>query len=272
MVHGDPDRLQQVAWNLLSNAVKFTPKGGAIEVLLERVDSNLEISVADSGIGIEPEFLPQVFDRFTQSDSSIARRHGGLGLGLSIVKQLVELHGGSVSATSAGTGHGARFRVSLPLAPLRVPGGRDDAATSHGGVIDEQALQLGGVKVLVVEDDADARQLMRELLVRFDAEVVTAASADEGLALLREQVPHVIVSDIGMPGVDGYEFMRRVRLLPAAQGGKTPAIALTAFARPKDRIRALLAGYQAHITKPIEPHELAVTVGSLARAVEGRHE
>jgi CheY-like chemotaxis protein len=127
-------------------------------------------------------------------------------------------------------------------------------------------------RVLVVEDDADARQLMRELLVRFDAEVVTAASADEGLALLREQVPHVIVSDIGMPGVDGYEFMRRVRLLPAAQGGKTPAIALTAFARPEDRIRALLAGYQAHITKPIEPHELAVTVGSLARAVEGRHE
>jgi signal transduction histidine kinase/CheY-like chemotaxis protein/PAS domain-containing protein len=266
-VSGDAQRLQQVVWNLLSNAVKFTPKGGRIDVRLERVGSQVEITVADTGAGISTEFLPHVFDRFSQSDESITRKHGGLGLGLSIVRHLVELHGGSVTATSAGLGEGATFCVRLPLAPVRTFSGASHPAVSAGIAWDEAALALHGVRVLVVEDDADARELLRELLMQFHAEVSTAQSADEGLARLGEVRPDVIVSDIGMPDVDGYEFIRRVRRLPSAAGGNTPAIALTAFARPEDRVRALLAGYQSHIAKPIEPHELTVTVSSLVRRV-----
>lgn len=261
-VSADPHRLQQVIWNLLSNAVKFTPKGGKINVLLQRVNSHVEITVADSGSGISPEFLPFIFDRFRQADSSTTRRHGGLGLGLSIVKQLVELHGGSVRAESAGEKRGASFVVSLPIRVLREGEGREHP-TTRTPLPFQQEVMLAGLKVLVVDDDPDARELLGIVLGAALVEVVSAGSAAQGLALLRTSRPDVIVSDIGMPDCDGYQFMRSVRALTLSEGGKTPAIALTAFARSEDRTRALLAGYQAHVAKPIEPQELIVTIGSL---------
>ncbi len=261
-VFGDPHRLQQVVWNLLSNAVKFTPKGGRIDVLLQRVDSHVEITVTDSGTGISPEFLPHVFERFRQADSSTTRKHGGLGLGLSIVKQLVELHGGSVRAESAGDQQGATFTVSLPLRVVR-DGDSREHPTTRTPAIRQAEILLAGVKVLVVDDEPDARDLLMHVLVDAQAEVTTAGSAEEGLARVKTERPDVIVSDIGMPDRDGYQFMRAVRALPVADGGRTPAIALTAFARSEDRTRALLAGYQVHLAKPIEPHELVVTIGSL---------
>jgi signal transduction histidine kinase/CheY-like chemotaxis protein len=261
-VVGDPHRLQQVVWNLLSNAVKFTPKGGRIDVVLQRVNSHIEIAISDSGIGISSELLPLVFERFRQADSSTTRRHGGLGLGLSIVKQLVELHGGSVRAESAGEQRGATFVVSLPLGVLR----QDDRAHPTSGrmaVARPVELSLEGLKVLVVDDEPDARELLRLVLVAAQADVVTAASASEALALLSSYRPDVLVSDIGMPERDGYQLMQAVRSLPADAGGKTPAVALTAFARSEDRMRALMAGYQVHIAKPLEAHELVVTIASL---------
>jgi CheY-like chemotaxis protein len=228
------------------------------------VNSHLEITVRDNGLGIMPEFLPQVFERFRQGDSSTTRAHGGLGLGLSIVKNLVELHGGSVRAKSGGPGQGATFVVSLPVAALRGVGRREHPTTPRAHGVDCQELRLSGIKVLVVDDEPDARQLLERVLSQCDVEVMTAASAAEALTLLQSYRPHVVVSDIGMPVTDGYEFMRAVRSLPAAEGGKTPAIALTAFARSEDRTRAMLAGYQVHIAKPIEAQELLATVGSLA--------
>jgi PAS domain S-box-containing protein len=261
-VSGDPHRLQQVVWNLLSNAVKFTPKGGRVDVLLERVNSHLEITVNDSGIGISPEFLPHVFDRFRQADASTTRMYGGLGLGLSIVKQLVELHGGSVRAKSAGEGQGATFIVMLPLAPVRHPESRVHPTAKTLGLPQEE-IRLDGVKVMVVDDEADARELIKQVLVQSHAEVATAGSVEEGLRQLQAVRPDVVISDIGMPEKDGYHFIRAMRGLPASRGGRTPAIALTAFARSEDRTRAMLAGYQVHIAKPIEPQELVATVSSL---------
>ena len=263
-VAGDPTRLQQVVWNLLSNAIKFTPKGGKIDILLERVNSHLEITVHDSGVGIKPEFLPIVFERFRQADSSTTRSYGGLGLGLSIVKSLVELHGGTVRAKSGGEGQGATFIVSLPLAPIRSNEKREHPTASKAPAIDRVQLDLSGVKVLVVDDDSDARSLISRLLTQCHAEVSTAASAAEGLDQLKTFKPHVLVSDIGMPHTDGYQFIREVRKLPTEDGGKTPAVALTAFARSEDRTRAMMAGFQVHVAKPIEPQELAATVCSLA--------
>ncbi|HYO23321.1 MAG TPA: ATP-binding protein [Lacipirellulaceae bacterium] len=264
-VSADPTRLQQIVWNLLSNAIKFTPKGGKVDVLLERVNSHLEITVHDSGVGIKPEFLPLVFERFRQADSSTTRSYGGLGLGLSIVKQLVELHGGSVRAKSAGIGQGATFIVSLPLAPIRGASERREHPTAPKPPdIDVRQFHLAGVKVLVVDDEPDARDLLKRVLGACDAEVQTAASADEALSLLRQHRPDVVVSDIGMPEKDGYEFIREVRSLPVDHGGRTPAIALTAFARSEDRTRAMIAGYQVHVSKPIEPQELIATVSSQA--------
>jgi signal transduction histidine kinase/CheY-like chemotaxis protein len=265
-VFGDPNRLQQIVWNLLTNAVKFTAKGGKIDLLVQRVNSHVEITVHDSGVGIDPEFLPHVFERFRQADSSTTRKFGGLGLGLSIVKQLVELHGGSVTAESAGDGRGATFVVSLPLRALAIgdiaKSAREHPTTQR--VHDRRDdLSLDGIVVLVVDDEPDARELVRSVLVGAAAEVRTAASADEGLALLKSQTADVIVSDIGMPGCDGYQFMREVRSLSAGHGGKTPAIALTAFARSEDRTRAMLAGYQVHVSKPIEAQELIATIKSL---------
>ena len=263
-VSGDPTRLQQVFWNLLSNAIKFTPKGGKVEILLERVNSHLEVTVHDSGIGIQPEYLPVIFERFWQVDSSTTRSFGGLGLGLSIVKHLVELHGGTVRAKSGGEGRGATFIVALPLAPIRSSVNRTHPTSPRGLAADYDSLKLDNVKILLVDDEPDARALVQRLLSQCHAEVCTASSADEGLRLLREFRPHVLISDIGMPGKDGYQFIREVRRLAPADGGHVPAIALTAFARSEDRTRAMRAGYHTHIAKPIEPQELLATVGSLA--------
>lgn len=264
-VSGDPTRLQQVVWNLLSNSIKFTPKAGKIDVILERVNSHLELTVHDTGIGIALEHLPVIFERFRQVDSSTTRSYGGLGIGLSIVKQLIELHGGSVRAKSAGEGQGSTFVISLPLSPIR--GEEDREHPRSGKMADFKTAQvnLAGVKVLVVDDEPDARALVKRVLMQCGAEVSTAGCAAEGLAQLREFSPDVVVSDIGMPGTDGYQFIREVRSLDASEGGKTPAIALTAFARSEDRMRAMMAGYQVHVAKPIEPQELAVTVHSLCR-------
>jgi CheY-like chemotaxis protein len=262
-VQGDAHRLQQIVWNLLSNAVKFTPKDGTLDVLLRRVDSHLELTIADSGIGIRSEILPYIFDRFRQADSSATRKYGGLGLGLAIVKQLVELHGGTVRADSPGEQQGATFVVALPLRAVREgeAGVHPTAERAPDGPPVKVA--LSGVKVLVVDDEPDARELIKAVLTEAGAGVVTAASAHEALATLPLARPDVIVSDIGMPGRDGYQLLRAVRALPEAEGGRTPAVAMTAYARSEDRMRALLAGYQVHIAKPVEPHELVVIIGSL---------
>ena len=259
---GDNHRLQQVAWNLLSNAVKFTPRSGHIDITVERVASCLELTVKDSGLGIEPAFLPYIFDRFRQADSSLTRQHGGLGLGLAIVKQLVGLHGGTVRAESAGPNKGASFVVSLPVAaitktPLRL-------AFPKSLTNDEQ-IMLPGIRVLVIDDQEDSRGLIHEVLTTHEAEVVCAASADEGLASIRNHKPDVIISDIGMPGKDGYQLIREVRALAAIHGGKIPAIALTAFVRPEDKMKATKAGYQTHLSKPVESHELVSTIRALTR-------
>ena len=267
LVFGDPQRVQQIVWNLLSNAIKFTPKTGTIDVLLRRVASHVEIRVTDSGIGIAADFLPHVFERFRQADATTTRRHGGLGRGLAIVKQLVELHGGSVTAESVGVGHGASFAVELPIRAIR--DGDDAHPTSPSHVGCGIPFQLTGVRVLIVDDDPDARELLASLLAGVDAAPTTAGSAGAALATLAEHRFDVIVSDIGMPERDGYQLMRAIRALPPERGGRTPAVAVTAFARSEDRTRALLAGYQVHLAKPIEPHELVVTVASLTGKVIG---
>ena len=230
-VSGDPTRLQQILWNLLTNAIKFTPKDGRVDILLERVGSHVEITVADSGMGIQPEFLPVVFERFRQADASTTRIHGGLGLGLSIVKNLVELHGGTVSVASAGQGQGATFVVKLPMAPVHDAALREHPTAAKSPDVKHGELGLAGVKVLVVDDEPDARSLIQHVLTQCQAEVTTAQNSDEAIGLLRTHKPDVIVSDIGMPVKDGYQFIREVRALSAADGGKTPAIALTAYAR-----------------------------------------
>jgi len=265
-VKGDPSRLQQVVWNLVSNAIKFTPRNGQVHVSLERVNSHLEITVSDTGQGITPEFLPHIFERFRQADSSATRTHGGLGIGLAIVKHLVEMHGGSVQARSMGLGQGATFTVTLPLVVIQEPD--EPALREHPRVSYEltalsEPPPLTGVRVLVVDDDPDSRKLIEDVLVDCQAEVRTAASADEGLDAWAAWHPTVILSDIGMPGQDGYEFIRRIR---SHETGRhpTPAAALTAFTRSEDRRRALLAGYQTHVGKPVEPAELVAVVASLA--------
>jgi signal transduction histidine kinase/DNA-binding response OmpR family regulator len=268
-VAGDPNRLQQVFWNLLSNAVKFTPRGGRVQVLLERVNSHLEISVIDTGEGITPDFLPFVFDRFRQSDGSSTRRHGGLGLGLAIVKQLVEMHGGSVRAKSPGAGHGATFSVSLPLTVVHADSGpsvtRRHPSTATVPVMPNICDQIAGMKILVVDDEPDARALVKRLLEDCNAEVVVAASAAEAMDRLMSHRPDVLVSDIGMPGEDGLSLIRRVRALPPERGGNIPAVALTAYARAEDRMNAVVAGFQHHVAKPVEPAELITMVASLGR-------
>jgi len=266
-VRGDPNRLQQCFWNLLSNAIKFTPKGGRIQVSLERVNSHLEVCVVDSGQGIKLEFLPHVFERFRQADASTTRHHGGLGLGLSIVKHLVELHGGSIGVKSAGEGQGATFCIELPLMVVLAPEptiSREHprGITSVTSAADLPSLE--GITVLAVDDEPDARNLLKRVLEECGARVFVAASAAEGLAIVLRERPDMIVSDIGMPSEDGYAFIRQVRKLKPEEGGRTPAAALTAFARAEDRTRALRAGYQTHVAKPVEPTELTAVVASLA--------
>jgi CheY-like chemotaxis protein len=265
-VSGDPNRLQQIVWNLLSNAIKFTNRQGKVLVALARVGSHVEISVADTGSGIRPEFLAHVFERFRQADGSTTRSYGGLGLGLSIVKSLVELHGGTVEAQSPGIGLGATFTVRLPCLAVQQdatgPSG-SDVDSARIGLRHFRPINLGGLAVMVVDDDADARAMVRRVLEDCDARVLSAASPDEALALLRRERLDVLVSDIGMPGVDGYAFLRRVRSLGAG-GGDIPAVALTAFARPEDRVKALEAGYQQYLCKPVDPSELASAVALAA--------
>jgi PAS domain S-box-containing protein len=269
----DPARLQQVVWNLLNNAIKFTPREGKVHVSLARVNSHVEITVADTGVGIDPEFLPHVFERFRQADASTTRKFGGLGLGLSIVKHLVELHGGSIHAYSEGIGRGTRFVVHLPVVALHQhsdEGPREHPTSSQAPSIDYRCIDLSGVKVLIVDDEADTRELLGRVLGECHAEVIGASHAQEALALIEAQRPNLLVSDIGMPDVDGYELLRRVRALGEARGGRIPAVALTAFARSEDRTRALRSGFQVHVAKPVEPAELVATIASvIGRTMDG---
>ncbi|HEX8914173.1 MAG TPA: hybrid sensor histidine kinase/response regulator [Humisphaera sp.] len=257
-VAGDPDRLRQVFWNLLTNAVKFTPRDGRVRASLARADGRLVATVSDTGEGISAEFLPHVFDRFRQQDASTTRRHGGLGLGLSIVRQLVELHGGRVRAASDGPGLGSTFTVELPAAPaVPPPSPGPDAAAPDAAI--------AGLRVLVVDDEPDGRAVVRRLLEAYGAVVTTAGSAAEAIERFdRPGPPDVLVSDVGMPGDDGYALVRRLRARAASRGGTVPAVALTAYASPADRERALAAGFQTHLAKPVEPGELVATVAAVA--------
>jgi signal transduction histidine kinase/CheY-like chemotaxis protein len=265
-VMGDPERLQQVFWNLLSNAVKFTPKNGRVRVSVQSIASRVEIAVADTGLGIDAVFLPHVFNRFSQRDSSSTRSVRGLGLGLAIARQLVELHGGSIQAESPGTGQGSTFTVAFPRSPVTA------ATPSNGRVYSqadrsvglEDAPDVTGIRVLVVEDDDDARALLAKVLEGQGAFVKVVSSAREALDVLEKERIDVLLSDIEMPGTDGYQLIRELRLRSSQQGGSVPAAALTAYARTEDRLRALRAGFQLHLAKPVQPAELVTVVASLA--------
>ncbi len=263
-VSADPIRLRQIAGHLLSNAIKFTPTGGEVTVKLERVDSLIEFSVSDTGEGIAGEFLPYVFDRFRQQDASTVRKHQGLGLGLSLVKQLVELHGGIVSAKSDGLGKGSTFTVAFPAIAAQAVTVEKRPSKHDSSQPEEPPPSLLGTKVLVVDDDGDTREILRSILAHRGASVRTAASVDEALRSLHDRLPDVLVSDIGMPGEDGYDLIKKVRSLDRENGGRIPAVALTAFARSGDRRRAISAGFHMHLAKPIEPAELVTVVASLA--------
>jgi len=267
LVTGDPSRLQQVVWNLLSNAVKFTPRGGRVELLLRRVSSQVEIVISDTGQGIAPEMLPHVFERFRQADSSSTRKHGGLGLGLALVKHLVDLHGGDVVAHSPGKGKGATFTVTLPISAAEIPAGsagRPSPSASSANIEPLPAVvRLDDLRVLVVDDDEDAVRLAEAILLGAGAQVQSCLTAAEALALLRQWRPDVLVSDIEMPVEDGYSLIRKVRALAAEQGGHTPAIALTAYGRAQDRQRTLAAGYSMHVPKPVDPGELTAIIASV---------
>ena len=276
MISGDPNRLQQVFWNLLTNAIKFTPKEGKVQMVLERFNSLLEVSVGDTGEGIAPEFLPYVFDRFRQQDATTTRRHGGLGLGLAIVKQLVELHGGSINVASQGVGHGTTFCVKLPLSAVQPARVEADPERRHpqseadlAAAVPAELLNLAGIKVLVVDDELDARLLVKRLLEDRQATVHDAGSVREALTLFHAERPDVLVSDIGMPGEDGYSLIHKVRALKAEEGGRTPALALTAYARAEDRLKAVLAGFELHLSKPVSAVELLAFVVKLAGRVGG---
>ncbi|WP_239700530.1 ATP-binding protein [Massilia sp. 9096] len=268
VVAGDPARLQQVVWNLLSNAIKFTPRGGQVTIEVGRNDANVTVTVRDNGVGIKPEFITHVFERFRQADASMTRRHGGLGLGLAIVKHLIEQHGGTVRAESAGEGQGASFTIELPLAKQQPS---TAAARARAAMIRSAApspaepvvRDLSGINVLVVDDDRDNRELIKRILGDCGATVRIAASARDAMEQLRQAVPTLLITDLGMPDVDGFELLDWVRRLERSEGGQVPAIALTAFARSEDRLRALEAGFSAHISKPVEPSELIATVASI---------
>jgi PAS domain S-box-containing protein len=264
-VMGDPARLQQVIWNLLANAVKFTPPGGRAGIALARRDSTIEIVVSDSGIGIEPEFLPFVFDRFRQADSSTTRTEPGLGLGLAIVKHLVELQGGTVTVESAGCGHGAAFHVRLPaLAPAEAErASHRPSGEAHARPVPSR---FQGVTIVAIDDDPDARELMGTTLSTYGAKVIVAASVPEGLDAVRQHQPDLILTDLAMPGEDGYAFIDKLRHLEPAHLRRIPAVALTAYVRTEDRIRLLAAGYQAHLAKPFDLDELTMTAATVLGA------
>jgi PAS domain S-box-containing protein len=268
-IPGDPVRLQQVVWNLLSNAIKFTPRGGRVQIQSQRVNSHLEIIVSDTGQGIAADFLPHVFDRFRQADQKTSRQHGGMGLGLSIVRHLVELHGGTVRAASEGEGHGSTFTVMLPITPiyqLDETGGRvHPAARDLLPPADDCTDRLDGLRLLVVDDESDTRDLLQQGLEYCGAKVKSVGTAKEALELIMNGGSDVLISDIGMPGVDGYELIRQVRKLPPDRGGKIPAIALTAYTRTEDRLQSLRAGYDMHVPKPVELAELVAVAATVVR-------
>jgi PAS domain S-box-containing protein len=270
-INGDPARLQQIFWNLLSNAVKFTPRDGRIQITMYRVNSHVAVMICDTGIGIEPDFLPHVFERFRQADGTSTRRHGGLGLGLAIAKHLAELHGGSVTARSDGLGKGSCFTVNLPVPIVRTDQAinssrlhRQDPAPSSK---DRPVIQ--GISVLLVDDEADSRAVLANLLRRAGGLVFEAGCAAVALEVLSRESPNVLISDIGMPDMDGLELIRNVRELPPERGGDVPAIALTAYSRKEDRISAIAAGFQAHIAKPADIVEILTMVASFGRKVNG---
>jgi len=263
VVWADPNRLRQVVWNLLNNAVKFTPAGGRVDVGLWRRGREVEIRVADTGQGIDPAFLPHVFEPFRQAEASTTRAHGGLGLGLAICKQLVEQHGGTISAESEGPGRGAAFAVRLPLPAMRTGGARVGSKEAAGTAPAGQG-ELGGVRVLLVEDDPETRAALEVLLRQAGAEVTAVESAAAAVRAFEQSPPDLLVSDIGMPGEDGYALMRRVRAMEAAGNAEpVPAVALTAFARAADNDKALAAGFNRHLGKPVDPEQLLSALRSL---------
>jgi hypothetical protein len=266
--------LQQVVWNLLTNAVKFTPEGGRVELRMEGAADHIRIAVSDTGKGVEPEFLPFVFDRFRQADASSARRYGGLGLGLSLVKHLVELHGGTITVASKGAGRGTTFTITLPRRHLEIipppPAVASREVRTEGAITLDKPLSLEGVNVLVVDDQEEARVVLTQALGEYGAQVTTVSSGAEALALLAASSGHprpdVLILDIAMPDEDGYTVLKKVRAMEPQQGAATnqlPAIALTAFGRSEDRLRALQAGFYMHVAKPVEPAELAIIIASL---------
>ena len=267
-ISGDADRLQQIVWNLLTNAVKFTPKGGRIQVKVQRINSHVEVLVIDSGIGINKEFLPHVFDRFRQADASTTRIYGGLGLGLSIVHQLVDLHSGTVNVQSEGEGKGATFKITLPFVGVvtNPPPEAEAVHPTHSDeVISFEGLpSLQGLKILVVDDEPDTRELIEEVLKECGSEVITSCSAADALVALQQHQPDILISDLGMPDEDGYSLISKIRALPPHQGGQIPAAALTAYARAEDRMRVLRSGFQFHLPKPVDSAELVTVVASLA--------
>jgi signal transduction histidine kinase/CheY-like chemotaxis protein len=261
-VLGDPDRLQQVFWNLLFNALKFTPKNGRVRVTVQSIGSSVDIVVDDTGVGIEPAFLPRIFERFTQGDSTSTRAVRGLGLGLSIARQLAELHGGTIRAESPGVGYGSTFTVTFPRSPVAAPKPIETSSQAEDTL--DGMPRLDDIRVLVVEDDDDARALLEKVLSGQGATVHTTSTASAALAVLDQHRIDVLLSDIEMPGTDGYHLIREVRSRPVAQGRDVPAAALSAYARTEDRLRALRAGFQLHLAKPVQPSELVTVVASLA--------
>jgi signal transduction histidine kinase/ActR/RegA family two-component response regulator len=262
-VNGDFGRLQQVIWNLLSNAIKFTPEGGRVDVRVRRGNGDLEIAVIDSGEGIAPDFLPHVFDRFRQADSSTTRRHSGLGLGLAIARQIMEQHHGTIRAESAGPGAGSTFTITVPiLGPVS-----NDRRVTVQSLPDQQPLQrLDRLAILVVEDNADVRELMSTILEHVGARVTTSSSVREAVQALDTFQPDVLITDIGLPDEDGFALIREVRRLESERGGFLPAVALTGFTRAEDRVRTLAAGFQSHLAKPVDPAELTAAIAALARS------
>lgn len=265
-MRGDAGRLQQVVWNLVSNAIKFTPGGGQVTVQLRPLDGAVELRVTDTGVGVSPSFLPHIFERFRQQDSGSRRAHGGLGLGLTIVHHIVELHGGHVSASSPGEGLGASFVLHLPREPRPTPPAAPQAR------VDAMPLarpELTGLRLLLVEDHEDTRELLRVLLEEQGAQLRAVSSVAEAFDCFREWRPDLLISDLGLPGEDGYALLQRIRALPVDEGGFTPAIALTAYARAEDRDRALRAGFDLYVPKPIEEAELLSVVAAAAERLRG---
>jgi signal transduction histidine kinase/CheY-like chemotaxis protein len=264
LVTGDADRLQQIFWNLLSNAVKFTPPNGRVAVSVQRLNSNVEVTICDSGIGIPADFLPYVFERFTQANTSSTRRHGGLGLGLAIVRHLVELHGGSIAADSRGEAQGSTFTVKFPVRAIQEDVKQEPQGRGLSGDELTTGMVLDGLRIMIVDDERETRELLTTVLQTRGAEVKACASASEAMSAIQDWRPSVLVSDIGMPDEDGYSFMTKVRKL-SSQRRSVPAIALTAYARAEDRMRALAAGFQMHVPKPVEVAELLLAIASLGR-------